>query len=272
MRMPKFHSPVEAEKDIVAFMAIRHDDEIETGITTAVETQEATGTSVISASKIEDGTSTSPIQDRTSSVSQNAWPWYGGWTPGAGPLSGQWGGTPTTVITLASTVTYTEPYPTADISQSPSLDPTTSQTRTDRPGISGPAAAGIGVSASVGLLGLCLAALYFCRKRSCRRRHQSPRIQRSESVTISDAIWPPYPYSASNESPVELSAVRQPKEMCAETGVREKDVSNHSEVAELHAGGLVIREAGIMGVESCCAHQQVDTRSSDHGILADSDD
>ncbi|KAI0804870.1 hypothetical protein GGR55DRAFT_681501 [Xylaria sp. FL0064] len=174
------------------------------------------------------------------SVSQNALPWHGGWTPGVGPWPEQWGRTPTTVITLASTVTYTESSPTAKASQSSAQDPTASRIRSNGLDISGPAAAGIGVGASVGLLGLCLAVGYFYRKRSRgRKRTSSPNATGNEKAN--DDIWPPYLYSASNESPVELSAVRQPKEMCGKTTPREKNISNYSEIAELDGGGLVIQ-------------------------------
>ncbi|KAI1281596.1 hypothetical protein F5Y07DRAFT_411676 [Xylaria sp. FL0933] len=182
------------------------------------------------------------IRDRTKSisVSQNALPWHGGWTPGVGPWPEQWDRTPTTVITLASTVIYTELSPTAKASQSSAQDPTASGIRPNGLDISGPAAAGIGVGASVGLLGLCLAVGCVYRKRSHRRRRiSSPNASGSEETN--DGTWPPYLYSASNESPVELSAARQPKEMCGETTPRGKSISNHSEIVELDGGGLVIR-------------------------------
>ncbi|KAI0432690.1 hypothetical protein F5Y09DRAFT_132382 [Xylaria sp. FL1042] len=237
--MPRLPSRKDVARDIV------NDNEIETretGETTAIETQEVTSTRVISASQVKRGTPMTSMQDRTTSisVSQNMWPWHGGWTPGVGPWPGQRGGTPTAVVTLASTVTYTQPHPTAKASQSSSQEPTASRARFNGLDISGPAAAGIGVGASVGLLGLCLAVIFFYRIRSRRSKHQSA-AKASGSDKTSDDIWPPYLYSASNEAPVELSAIRQPKEMCAGTRSREKNVSNHSEIVELDGGGPVIR-------------------------------
>ncbi|KAI0967969.1 hypothetical protein F4678DRAFT_444141 [Xylaria arbuscula] len=241
--MPRFQSRREVAKDVP------DNDEISSGAT-AVDTPVKT-TRVTSSSTTENATPTVSIQDRTTStsVSQHAWPWQGGRTPGAGPRSGLWGGTPTTVITLASTVIYTDPGSTAKVSQSSSLDPTTSEIRNNGLDISGPAAAGIGIGASVGLLGLCLAAVYFYRRRSRRPRHQSS-AQTSESDKPGDDAWPPYPYSASNESPVELSATLQPKEMHAETRRREKDASSSSEIVELEGEGLVVRDARETRVES----------------------
>ncbi|KAI1349356.1 hypothetical protein F5Y01DRAFT_316795 [Xylaria sp. FL0043] len=214
---------------------------IESERTTTVETL-ATSTRINSTSQVKRGNPMTSIHDRTESisVSQNALPWHGGWTPGAVPWPEQWGRIPTTVITLASTVTYTESSPTAKASQSSSQDPTASGIRPNGLDISGPVAAGIGVGASIGLLGLCLVVGYLYRKRSHRRRRiSSPNASGSEKNN--DGTWPPYLYSASNESPVELSTARQPKEMCGETMPRGKNMSNHSGIVELDGGGLVIR-------------------------------
>ncbi|KAI1424819.1 hypothetical protein F5Y12DRAFT_750327, partial [Xylaria sp. FL1777] len=258
--MPRIQGSAEVVRDIA------DDDEIATGTTMVVKTQHIISIGVTSCSKIEDATSIPPIQDRITSVSvnQKSWVWHGSWAPGDGPWSVQRDTIPTTCVTLASTVTYTEPHSSAQMSQSSSIDPTASEIRTASLDISGPAAAGIGVGTSVGLLGLYLAAVYFYRKRSNRHRHQS-LVQTSGNDKLGDGIWPPYPYSASNEWAVELSAIRQSKEMCAETRVRGKDVSNHSDIVELEEGGLVVRESRVICFESSGGYQD-DTRLRSHGM------
>ncbi|KAI1305516.1 hypothetical protein F5Y03DRAFT_356156 [Xylaria venustula] len=244
---------------------IADNDEIASGTITNVDTQ--VKSTPVTSSSTKNVTPTVSIQDRTTftSSSQHAWPWQGGRTPGAGPWSGLWGGTPTTIITLASTVTYTDPGSTAKVSQSSSIDPTASEFRNNGLDISGPAAAGIGIGASVGLLGLCLAVVYFYRMRSRRPRHQSS-AQTLGSDKPGDGVWPPYPYSASNESPVELSATLQPKEMYAETRSREKDASSDSEIVELEGEGLVVREARATRVKNSRVHRKDTDNNSGHGL------
>ncbi|KAK5631452.1 hypothetical protein RRF57_007166 [Xylaria bambusicola] len=130
-------------------------DEIETGTTmVATKTQDDLSTTVISTPKTEGTTSVAPIQDQTIAVGQNPWSWRGGWTVGGVPWSGRWGGMPTTVITLASTATYTELQSIAQTSQSTPVVLMALGTGIGGPDISGLAAVGIGVGASVGLLGL----------------------------------------------------------------------------------------------------------------------
>ncbi|KAI0537705.1 hypothetical protein GGR58DRAFT_470469 [Xylaria digitata] len=239
--MPGFLDPVEPTRDVVASATTRYDGtRIKTR--TAFEAREITSTSIIPDWKIQSGTSAALIQDPATSVSQNRWPWQGSWHSGAGPWGRPWDGIPTTIITLASAATYTELPSTAHTSQLSSLEPNASEPRIDGPNINGPAAAGIGIGASIGLFGLCFVAIHSYRKH-LRRRNSSVQTSRDVQIT-QDTLWPPYPYSASNESPVELSAIRQAKEMSAEERHREKDASNDSEIAELDGEWYTMRKGG----------------------------
>ncbi|KAI8949899.1 hypothetical protein F4801DRAFT_551431 [Xylaria longipes] len=182
------------------------------------------------------GTTTTLRVREVMSSDGNAQSWQGGppgWTPGAGHYSWPWGGSPTTVLTLTTTVAYTQSSSMLGASQSSSPSPMASAIRKDGVNISGPIAASIGVGASVGLLGIGI-VVYLCTKYSRRRRRQSSKEKGSDNVeTTGDDSWPPYPFSASNESPVELSAIRQPQEMCAKSRPQEKDSSNRSGSADL---------------------------------------
>lgn len=212
---------------------------IATGTTMATGTQEGTSTGVISTPKAADTISVAPTQDQTTAIDQNTRPWHGGWTAGGNPWTGRWGGMPGTIITFASTVTYTEPPSTAEASQISPAIPKPSESRMEGIDVSGPVAAGIGVGASVGLLGLCLVVAYFYKKRSRGQWRQSSSLQTSEGIKGSDGIWPKYPYSASNESPIELSASRPPKELDTVTRLQQQDLSNNSELVELDGNGMV---------------------------------
>ncbi|KAI3323973.1 hypothetical protein HD806DRAFT_80094 [Xylariaceae sp. AK1471] len=239
--MPILINPTEAAKDAITPTTKQSGNDIVAGTTTrASEVQEVTSTSVISIWKTQAGASSVLMQGLTVSATQKAWPWqFGppGWTPGANPWS-----QPTTVITLASTVTYTQQPLTVDVSQSSAPASTTSEIRTNGMGISGAAAAGIGIGASIGLFGLGIGVLYICNKFSHRRKRQRSQglilesQDSDEQKANDDALWPPYPYSASNEFPVELSTIRQPEEMCAKSKPQEKDASSCSEIAELDCG------------------------------------
>ncbi|KAI0450389.1 hypothetical protein F5B21DRAFT_491082 [Xylaria acuta] len=180
---------------------------------------------------------------------QNAWPRQGappGWTLDAGHHSWPWGGIPTAVLTFTTTVAYTQSSSTLGTSQLSSPSQMASGIRKDGINISGPVAAGIGAGAGVGLFAIGI-AVYLCTKHSRRRRRQSSKEQGSDHVkTTSDDFSPPYPFSASNESPVELSAIRQPQEMCAETRPQEKDSSNRSESEDLDGESTVLREARVL--------------------------
>ncbi|KAK5631451.1 hypothetical protein RRF57_007165 [Xylaria bambusicola] len=61
----------------------------------------------------------------------------------------------------------------------------------------------------------------------------------TKDIKEDDAMWPPYPYPASNETPIELSAIRTSKEL--DTGIRprEQDLSKGSEIVELDRNGMV---------------------------------
>ncbi|KAI1748232.1 hypothetical protein F4782DRAFT_517755 [Xylaria castorea] len=180
-----------------------------------------------------DTSTISEVREVTSS-GQNAWSWQDGppgWTLGTGHYSWPWGGIPTPVLTLTTTVAYSQSSSTLSAPKSSSPSPMGSETRENGVNISGPVAAGIGAGASVGLLGIGI-VVYLCTKHSRRRRRRLAKGKRSDHVEIaSDDFWPPYPFSASNESSVELSAIRLPQEMCAETKPQEKDSLNRSESA-----------------------------------------
>ncbi|GAW15121.1 hypothetical protein ANO14919_045300 [Xylariales sp. No.14919] len=251
--MPRILNPGEIAKDVAESAANKYSGETRTGTRATFEAREvtstSTGTSTLSDWKTRDGTTTIPTQDPATSVSQNGPPWQGGWGSHSGPWPGPWGGFPPTIITRASTVTYTEPPPTAQASQISPLEPNSSETRTDSYNISGPVAAGIGVGASIGLLGICIVVMYLYRKHFRWRKGLSSSVQTSgDAKTNRNTLWPPYPYSASNETPVELSAIRPPKEMSAETRPLEKDASNYSEIAELDGSGRFESRA-LAGIE-----------------------
>ncbi|KAI0550411.1 hypothetical protein F4679DRAFT_210568 [Xylaria curta] len=186
----------------------------------------------------------SEIREITSS-GQNAWSRQGGplgWTTETEHYSWPWGAMPTPVLTLTTTIAYTQLSSTLGASHSSSPSPIGSETR-ENGNISGPVAAGIGASASIGLLGIGV-IVYLCTKYSRRRRRQSAKRKGSvDDVVTSDEFWPSYPYPASNEFPVELSAIRLPQEMCAKTKPQEKDSSNRSENAGLDEEFSVPREA-----------------------------
>ncbi|KAJ2995527.1 hypothetical protein NUW58_g1245 [Xylaria curta] len=129
-------------------------------------------------------TSTPTVQE-TTSARQNAWLWQGGppsWTPGAGPWSGPWGGSPTTVITVTTTVGYTQPSSTTTVFQPSSSGPAAPETRKDGVNISAPVVAGIGAGAGIGLLGIGVLVAYLFTRRSNRRRRQSSSRQASSNV------------------------------------------------------------------------------------------
>ncbi|KAI0856884.1 hypothetical protein F4860DRAFT_491566 [Xylaria cubensis] len=197
-----------------------------------------------------DTSTISEVREVTSS-GQNAWSRQGGplgWTTETGHYSWPWGAVPTPVLTLTTTTAYTQLSSTPGASHSSSPSPIGSETRENGVNISGPVAAGIGASASIGLLGIGI-VIYLCTKYSRRRRRQSAKGKESVLVEItSDEFWPPYPYSASNEFPVELSAIRLPQEMCAKTRPQEKDSSNRSENAELDEEFSVPQEARMLYV------------------------
>ncbi|KAH8162333.1 hypothetical protein CIB48_g5918 [Xylaria polymorpha] len=189
------------------------------------------------------GTTTTPRIREVTSPGQNAWSWYGGHNPGP------WGGIPTTVLTLTTTVPYTQSSSTPGASESSSPSPMVSETRKNGVNISGAVAAGIGAGASVGLLGIGIVVYLCIQYYSRRRRHRSSKEQGSDHVEASsDGFWPPYPFSASNESPIELSAIRQPQEMCAETRPQEKDSSNRSESVGRDGESPLLQETGVLGL------------------------
>ncbi|KAI1199352.1 hypothetical protein F5X97DRAFT_296861 [Nemania serpens] len=218
---------------------------------TASAARELISTSVISARETHARAPVSLVEDQAPSISQNGWLRQGG-PPGQTPVTRQWSwpwtGNPTTFVTVATTVTDTKPPPTTEIFLTPAPSPTASlRNSTGGIDISGPVAAGIGAAASVGLFVIGIAVALFCTKCSRRRKGQSSAGQASGSEEIvSDIAWPPYLYSASNDdSAVELSATRQPKEMCAETRPQEKDVSkpasNYSGIAGFDGESPVFR-------------------------------
>ncbi|KAI0512907.1 hypothetical protein F5B22DRAFT_648258 [Xylaria bambusicola] len=238
--MELFSGRGDIARDVIPSVVTRDVDSIETRTTiVTTKTEKDLTTTAISTPKAGSTTSVAPTQDQTTALGQNAWPWNGDWTAGGNPWSGRWGGMPTTVITLASTVTYTDPQSTAKTSQSTPVVPMASETGIEGLDISGPVAAGIGVGASVGLLGLCLGAAYVCRKGLRRNRHQLSLVQTTKHIKTDDVIWPPYLYSASNESPIELSATRSPKELDTEVRPREQDLSKNLGIVELDGSGMV---------------------------------
>ncbi|KAI0441058.1 hypothetical protein F4803DRAFT_524830 [Xylaria telfairii] len=209
-------------------------------------------------------TTTDPMIREITSSSQNAWSWHGGHN------SWPWGGIPTTVLTLTTTVPYTQSFSTPGASQSSSPSPTASETGKNGVNISGPVAAGIGAGASVGLLGIGI-VVYLCIKYYSRRRGlRSSKEQESDHVEASStSFWPPYPFSASNESPVELSAIRQPQEMCAKTRPQEKDSSNRLESVGLDGRvAATSRSKSIVYIELGGYHR-FDT-SDGYGVLSSS--
>ncbi|KAJ3575754.1 hypothetical protein NPX13_g3925 [Xylaria arbuscula] len=235
--MLRFHGTCDVARDAVRSIAARDVDNIATGTATATETQEGTSTGVISTPRAADTTSRALTQDPTATTTQIPWPWHRG-SPDGNPWTGQWGGIPTTIITLASTVTYTEPPSTAQLSQISTSIPKPPEDRKEGMGISGPVAAGIGIGASVGLLGLCLVVAYLFRRRSRRQGRQSSSLQKSEGIKTGDGIWPTYPYSASNEAPIELSASRPTKELDAATKHRQQDLSFNLGLVELDGSNV----------------------------------
>ncbi|KAI0469355.1 hypothetical protein F4859DRAFT_523190 [Xylaria cf. heliscus] len=191
------------------------------------------------------GTTTTHSVREVTNSDQTPRSWGGGpagWIPGVGYSSRPWGGIPTTVLTLTATVSYTQS------SQSLSPTPMATEARKGGVNISGPAAAGIGAGAGAGLLIIGI-VVYLCTNHSHRRSRQSAKELGSVHVkTSSDNLWPPYPFPASNESPVELAAVRLPQEMCAETRPQEKDSSSFSESVGLDRESPVVREERVLNM------------------------
>ncbi|KAI0876515.1 hypothetical protein GGS24DRAFT_451149 [Hypoxylon argillaceum] len=252
--MPRVISSSGAAKDAVIIMTAGHDDKAGAGMTVS-SAQEVTSTSIISPWKTRFSDSIAPIRESTASPNQNVLPRQGGgsdWAPDARPWSWQWNAIPTVVVTRTAIVTYTQPPPTGDISQSLSPDSMASDTRTGGVNISAAVAAGIGAGAGIGLLGIGIAVLYFWTKCSRRHNNQGSLGQESSSVEITgEIIGPPYLYPASNNKPpFELSTTRQAKEMCAEPKPPEKDASNRSGIVGLDLESPVIREARMFRVDS----------------------
>ncbi|KAJ8127345.1 hypothetical protein O1611_g6291 [Lasiodiplodia mahajangana] len=256
--MPRLYGHSKAVKSAIIITTEGHGSKAGAGAgagrMTAPMACEAASTSAPSPWRTQVGDLVIPVDESTASPGQFVSPRQGrgsDWTYGVGHRSWRWDGIPTSVVTHTATVTYTHPRPTADVSKPSSPNPTMSSTRTGGIEVDGLTAAGIGIGTGIGLLGIGIVVVYFCTRRSRRPKRQKPLEKPSDGDETTDNFtWPSYPYSTSNnESPVELPAIRQPEEMCAETKPQEKDASNCSVIAGLYRGSPVIRGATIPNVD-----------------------
>ncbi|KAI1110967.1 hypothetical protein F5Y14DRAFT_427021 [Nemania sp. NC0429] len=225
-------SPSRSTSEEVESRAAGRGDETRAGKGTESAARELISTSVILARETPVGAPVSLVEGRPASVNQNGWPRQGG--PSEDQRPRPWDRHPATFIAVTATVTDMKPPHTTDTFPSSEPSSTASRSLAGGNNISGPMAAGLGAASSVVLFGIGIAVVLFRKKgsRLCWGQSSAGKASGNEEQ-ISDIAWPPYHYSASNDdSPFELSAICQPKEMCAETKPQEKDASDHSGVAE----------------------------------------